>query len=187
MPSFIIPAFAAEFTRYRSYADKAVAKLTLPQMRVSMDTQTNSIAIVMKHLGGNLQSRWSDIWTTDGEKPWRDRDAEFVDDFESKDQVLAVWARGFDVLGATLATLRDEDLPRELRIRHEPHTLALALARSLSHVAYHTGQIVQVARVVASRDGVSWETITVPRGGSVALNQMMADRLASKSSEEQAI
>jgi uncharacterized damage-inducible protein DinB len=176
MPEAIIQAFSGEFARYRSYVEKATAHLSLVQMQQSLDVETNSIAIIMKHLGSNLRSRWTNVWTEDGEKPWRDRDEEFVDRFTSKDEVMQTWHAGFAALEATLSSMRDEDLTRIVKIRHEPHTMAMALTRSVSHVAYHSGQIVQLARVIASREGLTWETITVKRGGSRELNEEMRRR-----------
>jgi hypothetical protein len=127
----------------------------------------------MKHVGGNLRSRWSEPFTTDGEKPWRNRDTEFVDDFADRAAMERAWAAGWAAVEGVLAGCTDADLGRELRIRGEPHTLSLALARSLAHTAYHCGQIVQAARVIASREGIEWKTLTVPRGGSAEHNRKM--------------
>lgn len=167
----VIAGFAAEFERYRSLCDRAAAQLTFDQLRRSLDAETNSIAVIMKHVGGNLRSRWTDSLTSDGEKPWRDRDREFVDDFADRDQLQAAWDAGWHMLRAALASFTDADLPRTLTIRGEPHTLAQALTRSLSHTAYHAGQIVQIARVHASQAGTPWQTLTVPRGGSAQYNR----------------
>jgi uncharacterized damage-inducible protein DinB len=170
MTSLIIPAFAAEFRRYRTLAEGAASQLSWPQMREALDPEVNSIAVVMKHVAGNLRSRWTDALTTDGEKPWRNRDAEFVDDFPDRAALEAAWAAGWRVVESSLASFTDADLGRTLMIRGEPHTLALALARSLSHTSYHCGQIVQASRVLASRAGVPWKTLTVARGQSAAFN-----------------
>ncbi len=169
----IVPAFTAEFRRYRHLAESAAAQLEWSELRIALDPEVNSIAAIMKHVGGNLRSRWTEPFTTDGEKPWRDRDAEFVDDFADRDAMMAAWNAGWDVLEASLASMTDADLGRVLHIRGEAHTLALALARSSTHVSYHAGQIVQVARVLASRAGRPWKVLTVPRGGSAAFNRAM--------------
>jgi hypothetical protein len=168
-----IRAFESEFRRHRGLAEGAAAQVEWTPLRTPLDTQTNSIAVIMKHVAGNLRSRWTDPWTTDGEKPWRDRDREFIDDFADRAALEAWWRHGWGVLESALASFTDADLTRELRIRGEPHTLALALARSLAHTAYHCGQIVQTARVLASRRGTPWKTLTVPRGGSAAHNVSM--------------
>jgi hypothetical protein len=167
----LIQAFASEFARYRRLAEGAASQLAWEQLRVSLDPQTNSIAVVMKHLAGNLASRWTEPLTTDGEKPWRDRDREFIDDFADRAALEEAWAKGWAVLEGSLASFADADLSRVIKIRGEDHTLALALTRSLSHAAYHCGQIVQVARVLASRAGVPWKTLTVARGESKEFNR----------------
>jgi hypothetical protein len=173
MTRVLIESFAAEFGRYRVLAESAALQLGWDQLRASLDPQTNSIAVVMKHVAGNLASRWTDPFTTDGEKPWRDRDREFVDDFADRAALEAAWAKGWAVAEAALASFSDADLKRNLKVRGEPHSLALALTRSLSHTSYHCGQIVQTARALASQAGMPWKTLTVPRGGSEAFNRGM--------------
>ncbi|MCC6284250.1 MAG: DUF1572 family protein [Phycisphaerales bacterium] len=172
MSRTVISAFEAEFTRYRELAERAAGHLPWPGWREALDPETNSIAVIMKHVGGNLRSRWTDPFTTDGEKPWRERDREFIDDVRDQQGLLAIWNAGWDALAGSLGAMADADLPRTLLIRTEPHTLALALARSCTHIAYHAGQIVQAARVIASRTGVPWTTLTIPRGGSAAFNAL---------------
>jgi hypothetical protein len=169
----VIDAFAAEFARSRRLAEGAVEQLPFEALRVSLDSETNSIAVIMKHIGGNLRSRWTDPFTTDGEKPGRDRDAEFVDDFADRAALVAAWNGGWGVLESTLAGLTDAELARTLMIRGEPHTLALALTRSVAHIAYHTGQITQLSRHQALRLGLSWRTLTVPRSGSKEFHRAM--------------
>jgi hypothetical protein len=167
----IIPAFTAEFRRYRNLAENAAAQITWQDIRTPLDKETNSIAIIMKHIAGNLRSRWTDPLTTDGEKPWRNRDEEFIDNFPDRESVAVTWTAGWSALDTALASFTDADLPRTLTIRGEPHTLILALTRSLSHTSYHCGQIVQIARILASRAGSPWKTLTVPRGGSNEFNK----------------
>lgn len=171
MTRLVVDAFAAEFRRYRAMAEKAASQLTWDELRVPLDAETNSISVIMKHVGGNLRSRWTDPFTTDGEKPWRNRDREFIDDFVGHDELATAWGAGWAALESFLASVADADLSRVLFIRNEPHTLAMALARSCTHAAYHAGQIVQVARILASRAGRPWNTLTIPRGGSVAFNK----------------
>lgn len=168
-----ISAFEAEFRRYRKLAEGAITQLSWDQLRQSLDKETNSIAVIMKHVGGNLRSRWTDALTTDGEKPWRNRDSEFIDDFPDRAALMDAWNKGWTSLDSQLASLTDADLDKTLPIRGEPHTLALALARSVSHTAYHTGQIVQISRVLASRSGNNWQTLTVPRGQTEQFNAKM--------------
>src|SRR3954447_12312170 len=149
-------------------ADRAVAQLLDDKLRVALDASTNSIAVIMKHVAGNLASRWTDFLTTDGEKPWRNRDEEFVDTFGSRAEVLEAWERGWACLLTTLRSLKGEDLEKTVLIRGEPHSVPLALERSLGHTCYHVGQIVQVARIHA---GQEWNTLTIPRGRSEQFNR----------------
>lgn len=170
-PRITISAFEQEFRRYRRLSEESSGQISWEQLRIPLDTETNSIAIIMKHVAGNLRSRWTDPFTTDGEKPWRNRDLEFADSYASREELLSDWNAGWAVVESVLAECSDSDLPRMLTIRGEPHTLALALARSLSHIAYHSGQIVQASRVLASQSGASWKTLTVPRGRSSEYNK----------------
>src|SRR4051794_38114219 len=172
MTSNVGSSFASEtkiaFLYNKDLADRAVAQLTDEQLHQVLHPETNSIAVIMKHVAGNLISRWTDFLTSDGEKPWRNRDDEFVDTFQSRAEVLEHWERGWHVLLQTLSSLTADDLAKTVTIRGEGHTVPLALARSLGHTCYHIGQIVQVARIHA---GDAWNTLTIPRGGSEQFNQ----------------
>jgi Protein of unknown function (DUF1572) len=156
------------FEANKKLADRAIAQVDDERLRVALDENTNSIAVIMKHVAGNLISRWTDFLTSDGEKPGRNRDDEFVDTFGSRAEILEHWERGFAVLFGTLKSLRGEDLTKTVMIRGEAHSVPLALARSLGHTCYHIGQIVQVARIHA---GEKWNTLTIPRGQSEQFNQ----------------
>ena len=163
-----VTAILNAFEANKRLADRAVEQVPDDKLHVALDEYTNSIAVIMKHVAGNLASRWTDFLTTDGEKPWRNRDDEFVDSFGSRAELLQCWERGWDVLFATLKSLTPDDLARKVTIRGEPHSVPLALARSLGHTCYHVGQIVQVARIQA---GKTWNTLTIPRGGSEQFNR----------------
>jgi hypothetical protein len=160
----VINAFEAN----KRMADRAVEQVPDEKLHIALDANTNSIAVIMKHVAGNLLSRWTDFLTTDGEKPWRNRDDEFVDSLGSRAELLALWERGWACLLTTLRGLRPEDLGKTVSIRGEPHSVPLALERSLGHACYHIGQIVQVARIHA---GELWNTLTIPRGGSAQFNK----------------
>src|SRR3954463_7913142 len=162
--SAIVNAFEAN----KRLADRAVEQVPDDKLRVALDANTNSVAVIMKHVAGNLTSRWTDFLTTDGEKPWRNRDDEFVDTVRSRAELLECWERGWACLFKTLRGLTPEDCGKTVMIRGEPHSVPLALERSLGHTCYHIGQIVQVARIHA---GVKWNTLTIPRGGSEQFNQ----------------
>jgi len=163
-----IAAIINAFEANKRLADRAIAQVPDNKLHVALDENTNSIAVIMKHVAGNLLSRWTDFLTTDGEKPWRNRDDEFVDSFRNRDELLQYWERGWSCLLATLQSLTPTDLDKTVTIRGEPHTIPLALARSLGHTCYHIGQIVQVSRIHA---GENWTTLTIPRGGSQQYNQ----------------
>jgi hypothetical protein len=162
--SAIINAFEAN----KRLADRAVAQVPDAQLHTALDPHTNSIAVIMKHIAGNLLSRWTDFLTTDGEKPGRRRDDEFVDSFRSRAELLERWEQGWNCLLSTLKTLKRDDLERTVLIRGEPHSVPLALERSLGHTCYHIGQIVHIARIHA---GEKWTTLTIPRGASQQFNQ----------------
>jgi hypothetical protein len=156
------------FEANKRMADRAVEQVPDDKLHVALDANTNSIAVTMKHVAGNLISRWTDFLTTDGEKPWRNRDDEFVDSFDSRADLLEFWERGWACLRTALDRLSPEDLRQTVSIRGEPHSVPLALERSLAHTAYHIGQIVQLARFHA---GEQWNTLTIPRGGSEQFNK----------------
>ena len=156
------------FEANKRLADRAVEQVPDEKLRVALDANTNSIAVIMKHVAGNLISRWTDFLTADGEKPWRNRDDEFVESFRSRAEMIEFWEWGWACLLTTLRSLTPEDLQKTVTIRGEPHSVPLALERSLGHTCYHVGQIVQVARVHC---GEQWSTLTIPRGGSEQFNK----------------
>lgn len=162
-------AAVVSFRYHKNLADRAVAQVSDEALRRTIDANTNSIAVIMKHVAGNLRSRWTDFLTSDGEKPWRNRDDEFVDRFVSRKELCDAWESGWAAVLGALDALSEADLERTVTVRGEPHTLELATARSLAHTSYHVGQIVLLARHWA---GDAWETLTIPRGGSAAHNQM---------------
>ena len=168
LPAEFMTAIINAFEANKRLADRAVEQVPDDKLHVALDANTNSIAVIIKHVAGNLISRWTDFLTTDGEKPWRNRDDEFVDPIGSRAEILELWEQGWACLLNTLKSLRPEDLDRTVMIRGEPHTVPLAIARSLGHTCYHIGQIVQVARIHA---GQKWNTLTIPKGGSQAFNK----------------
>ena len=164
----IIDGTLATFRSNKGWADKAVAQLSDDKLHIALDANTNCIAVIMKHVAGNLLSRWTDFLTTDGEKPWRNRDDEFMDTYTARDELLAYWESGWQRLFDSLTELTPGDLSKNVTIRGEPHTVPLAIERSLAHCGYHVGQIVLIARILA---GDQWEIITIPRGASAGFNQ----------------
>jgi hypothetical protein len=168
IPAKFMSAIINAFEANKRLADRAVEQVPDDELHTALDVNTNSVAVIMKHVAGNLLSRWTDFLTTDGEKPWRNRDSEFVDTFGSRAEILEYWERGWACLLETLKGLKPEDLEKTVTIRGEPHSVPLALARSLGHTCYHVGQMVQVARIHA---GEKWNTLTIPRGGSEQFNK----------------
>lgn len=168
IPSEFMSAAINAFEANKRLADRAVEQVPDDKLHVALDENTNSIAVIMKHIAGNLISRWTDFLTTDGEKPTRNRDDEFVDSFSSRAELVGYWERGWTCLLKTLRSLTPEDLGKTVSIRGEPHSVPLALERSLGHTCYHIGQIVQLARIHAGKD---WKTLTIPRGKSEQYNK----------------
>ncbi len=156
------------FRNYKGLGERAMAQLADEQLFIAPDAESNSVAVVVKHLGGNMRSRWTDFLTTDGEKPDRDRDSEFVvDDGTTRAEVMRWWEEGWRVVFEAVEPLRPEDLLRRVTIRGEPHTVVEAINRQLTHYAYHVGQIVFLAKHLRSSE---WETLSIARGASEKFN-----------------
>jgi len=153
-----------QLRKLKAQADKALAQVDEAHLFASLDSESNSIAIIMKHMAGNMRSRWTDFLTSDGEKPDRDRDTEFeVDPADTRARILSFWEDGWRVLLQTIAALTPEDLEKTIRIRGEAHTVVEAINRQLTHYAAHVGQIVLLAKHYA---GPNWQTLSIPRGKS---------------------
>jgi hypothetical protein len=151
----------AMFKSYKKLADKAIAQLKDEEFFVTLDEESNSIAVVMKHMAGNMFSRWTDFLTSDGEKPDRNRDMEFViEESTTKDDVLDYWERGWACVFAAVEPLTLEDFGKTVMIRNEEHTIVQAINRQLTHYAYHVGQIVFLAKHYRSAD---WNSLSIPR------------------------
>lgn len=161
---------ADRFRTHKDLADRALAQVRDEDLTVALDPESNSLAVLLLHLGGNLRSRWTDFLTTDGEKPDRNRDAEFEPGTVTRQELLSHWNEGWNQLFVTLAALTEDDLTRTVTIRAEPHSVVGAIDRSLTHCAYHVGQIVFLAKHLA---GGHWKTLSVPRGGTRAFNEKM--------------
>src|SRR3954470_21054950 len=153
-----------QFAKLRSTAERAIAQVGDDDFARLLDGESNSIAIIVKHVSGNLRSRCTDFLTSDGEKPDRDRDGEFeLRPGDTRMRLSGDWARAWDLLAGMVDSLTPDDLGRTVTIRAEPHTVGQALDRHLSHLAYHVGQIVLLARHWV---GADWQTLTIPRGQS---------------------
>ncbi len=167
-----------EFQSVKALADKAIAQVSDAEFFAPPDAESNSIAINVKHVAGNLCSRWTDFLTTDGEKPNRHRDGEFVIGPEdTRPALMARWEAGWQVLFAALAPLGSADVLRTVLIRGEPHSVMQAVHRQLTHYGYHAGQIVFVAK---HQRVAAWKTISVARNTSPEFNKAMPDKQARK-------
>lgn len=158
-----------EFERLKRLADQAVAQLSTPMYFAAPGKGDNSIAVILKHLSGNIRSRWKNFLTVDGEKPDRDRDSEFIiAEDDSREALTQRWELAWAILFQELAPLTDADLARTVRIRGEPLTVLQAIQRQLTHYAYHVGQIVYVAKHLR---GADWNTLSIPVGASKRFNE----------------
>lgn len=151
------------FRAQKRMADSAIRQISFEQMQYEPDPESNSIAVLMKHLSNAMRSRWTDFMSSDGEKPWRDRDEEFTDRYTSREEVERDWEAGWSTLFKSLGKLRAVDLTATVTIRDEPEVVIGAIHRQLSHYGYHIGQIVVLCRTLA---GDKWSTLTVPRSKS---------------------
>jgi hypothetical protein len=159
------------FQKYREMAEGAMRQVDDDAFFAAPDGESNSIALVVKHLAGNMRSRWSGFLTTDGEKPDRDRDAEFEQHGgDSRESLMSAWTAAWDLALREFGALTADDLTRTVAIRGEPHTVVLALERQVTHAAYHVGQIVYLAKHHA---GSAWQTLSVPKGKSREFNATM--------------
>ena len=170
-----VEAIADEFTRYRSLGEAAIAQLSDEELAAAASEGGNSIVAIVWHLAGNLESRFTDFRTSDGEKPWRDRDDEFVLRNVTKSALLEKWERGWRALTAAVGELSDADLLQTVTIRRQQLRIDQALQRSLAHTAYHVGQIVFLAKQIRSG---TWQCLSIPLGGSAAHNARGADESA---------
>lgn len=161
------------FHDYRTYAEKALAQVSDEALNRVPHPDGNSLGMQVRHVSGNLISRFTNFLTEDGEKPWRNRDGEFEERAYTREEVDEMWRKGWEVLDAALESLTDADLQRTVRIRGETHTVEEALIRSLTHLAYHVGQIVLLARVEQKE---AWDWISIPKGQSDAYNRRLTSR-----------
>lgn len=163
-----------QFNKLKELAERAISQVTDKDFFALPDKYSNSIAIIIKHMAGNMRSRWTDFLTTDGEKPDRNRDSEFViEKGDSKKSILQAWEKGWQYVFEALERLEPDELNKTVFIRTEPHTVIKAINRQLTHYAYHVGQIVYLARSFA---GSKWQSLSIPRGKSEDFNVMMRTR-----------
>lgn len=161
-----------QFEYYKMLGEKTFAQLSDEQLFWQYNEESNSIATIVKHLSGNMLSRWTDFLTADGEKEWRNRDNEFENDLQTREELLSKWNEGWQCLFDAISALTNADLEKEIFIRNQGHTVLEAINRQLAHYPYHVGQIVFIGKML--RNG-KWTSLSIPRGNS---NQFNADRFS---------
>jgi len=156
-----------QFEYYKMLADKTFGQLTFEEMQWQSQEDSNSISIIVKHMAGNMLSRWTNFLTEDGEKLWRHRDQEFIDTLSTKEDLIASWESSWACLYKAVKSLTEDDLEGIIHIRNQGHTVVEAINRQLSHYAYHVGQIVFAGKLIKGND---WESLSVHKGSSIAYN-----------------
>ncbi|SEM67214.1 Protein of unknown function [Chryseobacterium taichungense] len=167
--------FIKRFEYYKNLGDKSFTQLSEDQLFWRFNEESNSIAIIIKHIAGNMLSRWSDFLTTDGEKSWRNRDEEFINSFSTKDEVLEYWESGWKCLFDALNQINDENLHSIIYIRNEPHSVLDAVLRQIAHYPYHIGQIIYIAKMMKDND---WKTLSIAKNKSEDFNSEMKTKFS---------
>jgi hypothetical protein len=161
-----------QFKYYKLLGESTFAQIPDEKLFLQYSKESNSIAIIVKHLWGNMLSRWTNFFTTDGEKEWRNRDAEFENDITSKEELLQKWNEGWKVLMETLFSLSEDDLDKTIYIRNQGHTVMEAINRQLAHYSYHVGQIVFIGKMSVEK----WNSLSIPNGNSIKYNAELFER-----------
>ncbi|WP_225871382.1 DUF1572 domain-containing protein [Pedobacter cryotolerans] len=156
-----------QFEYYKMLGDQTFAQLNDEQLFNQINEESNSVATIVKHMWGNMLSRWTGFLTTDGEKNWRQRDAEFENDITSRQELLTKWNEGWQCLFEAIDSLKNEDLTKEIYIRNQGHTVIEAINRQLAHYPYHVGQIVFLGKIFCS---TQWKSLSIPKGNSKSFN-----------------
>ncbi len=167
------------FEYYKTLAEKTFEHLNDEDLFWQYNEESNSIAVIVKHLSGNMLSRWTDFLTSDGEKPGRDRDTEFENDLTNRQELLDIWNVGWDCLFNALNSIKDDDWQKDIYIRGERHSVVDAINRQLAHYPYHVGQIVFIGKMIA---GSKWESLSIPKGNSQMFNKEKFTKHGSKPS-----
>ncbi len=168
MSTSYLNSVTKQFEYYKSLGDKTINQLELHEIQKEFSKDSNSIAIIVKHIVGNMLSRWTNFLTEDGEKEWRHRDSEFVDTFKSKEELLTYWSKGWNCLFDAIKPLKNEQLEDLVYIRNQGHTITEAINRQLAHYSYHIGQLVFLGKLIK---GNNWISLSIPKGKSSSYNQ----------------
>jgi hypothetical protein len=162
-----IESVTKQFTQYRILGEKAISQVPDEKLYWQYNPESNSIAIIVKHMAGNMLSRFTDFFTSDGEKPWRNRDSEFENEKLSREDLMTDWNDGWDCLFRVLNQLKPEDFMKTILIRNESHTVLEAINRQLTHYAYHVGQIIFISKMIADNH---WKSLSIPLNKSREFN-----------------
>ncbi len=162
--------FIRRFLYYKELGDKTFFQLNDEQLFWQPNSESNSIAVIVKHLSGNMISHWTNFLIEDGEKPWRNRDTEFINDLKSRDEMLEVWEKGWAVLLEALDQINENNIQQTVFIRGEKHTVLDAVLRQLAHYPYHIGQIIYAAKILKNED---WQNLSIPKSKSAQYNTEM--------------
>ncbi|MCE2962727.1 MAG: DUF1572 family protein [Chitinophagales bacterium] len=163
----VLPGIIKQFEYYKMLGEKTFSQLTDEQLFEKFNEESNSISTIVKHLWGNMMSRWTDFLTTDGEKEWRQRDAEFENDIATRNELMKKWDEGWSCFLSALCTLTEDDLDKEIFIRNQAHTVYEAMHRQLAHYSYHIGQIVFIGKMYSN---TNWKSLSIPKGNSNEYN-----------------
>ena len=177
MKNDFITSSKNQFEYYKQLGEKTFNQLTDEQLFWQYNNESNSIATIVKHLWGNMLSRWTDFFTTDGEKEWRKRDEEFENDIKTKEELISKWEEGWYCLFKIIDNLTVEDLDKIIYIRNQGHSVTEAINRQLAHYPYHIGQIVFIGKMVCDSD---WKSLSIPKGNSKVYNQEKFEKPKSR-------
>ena len=167
-----------QFKHFKERAEKGIQQLSEVELHWKPSEESNTIAIIIKHLSGNMHSRWVDFLTTDGEKSYRDRDLEFVDDNESKEHLMQIWEDGWKLLFNTIENLKAEDLYKTITLRQQPLSVLQAIQNEMAHISYHLGQILYIGKQIKDKE---WTILSIPKNSSKEFNKMNSVKKADDS------
>ncbi|MCB0382833.1 MAG: DUF1572 family protein [Psychroserpens sp.] len=168
METSYLPSVIKQFEYYKLLGDKTIHQFSINDLKKEVVKDSNSMAILVKHIVGNMLSRWTNFLSEDGEKEWRQRDSEFEDTFQSKEELMNYWNKGWDCLFSAIKPLTHEKLEDIIYIRNQGHTVTEAINRQLAHYAYHVGQLVFIGKLLKGED---WVSLSIPKGKSQTYNQ----------------
>jgi hypothetical protein len=163
-----LPSAIKQFNYYKSLGDKTLSVLSLDELKYEFKEDSNSIAIIVKHLSGNMHSRWTNFLAEDGEKTWRNRDDEFIDTYNSKEEIIIAWNKAWDCLFDAITALNNDELENVIYIRNHGHTVVEAINRQMMHYAYHIGQMVFLGKLIKEKN---WQSLSIPKGKSKDYNK----------------